>query len=69
MDFSIYTDDFHFQLSLIYLRYKSEIYKTQAYIQIAVKDEPLEFMIMNPNSSNTNLSSELAIIKSQKSNK
>ena len=55
-----------FTFSLIYLRYKSETYKTQAYIQIAVKDEPLEFMMMNPNSSNTNLSSELAIIKSQK---
>ena len=57
---------FFFSLSLIYLRYKSEIYKTQAYIQLAVKDEPLEFMMMNPNSSSTNLKSELAIIKSQK---
>ena len=62
----VFTLIFFFSLSLIYLRYKSEIYKTQAYIQIAVKDEPLEFMMMNPNSSNTNLSSELALIKSQK---
>jgi len=58
---------FFFSLSLIYLRYKSKIYKTQAYIQVAVKDKPLEFMVMNPNSSTTNLNSELAIIKSQKS--
>ena len=53
--------------SLIYLRYTPEIYKTSANIQIAIKDQPLEFMGMNNYSSNTNLSSELAIIKSQNS--
>jgi len=56
-----------FMCSLIYLRYTPEIYKTQVNIQIAIKDQPLEFMGMNSYSSNTNLSSELAIIKSQNS--
>ena len=56
-----------FICSLIYLRYTPEIYKTRANIQIAIKDQPLEFMGMNSYNSNTNLSSELAIIKSQKS--
>ena len=67
MDFSNYS--YYFLLgSRIYLRYKPEIYKTEARLQLAVKDEPLEFMQMNPLSSNsTNLKSELAIIKSQKS--
>jgi uncharacterized protein involved in exopolysaccharide biosynthesis len=53
--------------SLIYLRYKPEIYETKAEIQIEVKDRPLQFIGLNPNSINRNLLSELAIIKSQRS--
>ena len=53
--------------SFIYLRYKPEIYKSETKIQIEVKDEPLQFVAINSNSSNRNLLSELAIIKSQKS--
>ena len=53
--------------SFIYLRYKPEIYKSETKIQIEVKDEPLQFVAINSNSSNRILLSELAIIKSQKS--
>ena len=52
--------------SVIYLKYTAVIYETEAKVQIDVKDEPLQFLSLNPYSSSTNLSSELEIIKSQK---
>ena len=36
--------------SVIYLRYKPEIFKSETKIQIEVKDEPLQFVELNSNS-------------------
>ena len=55
--------------SLTYLRYTPEIYKTQALLQVAIKDQPSELSEIYSNSFNpsTNLNAEIELIKSQKS--
>ena len=55
--------------ALMYLRYTPEIYKTQALLQVAIKDQPSELRELYSNSfnSSTNLNSEIEIIKSQRS--
>ena len=55
--------------ALTYLRYTPEIYKTQALLQVAIKDQPSELSEMYSNSFNpsTNLNAEIELIKSQKS--
>jgi len=53
----------------MYLRYTPEIYKTQALLQVAIKDQPSELSEIYSNSFNpsTNLNAEIELIKSQKS--
>ena len=51
----------------MYLRYTPEIYKTQALLQVAIKDQPSEFSNFYSFNSNTNLNGEIALIKSEKS--
>ena len=55
--------------ALTYLRYTPEIYKTQALIQVAIKDQPSELseIYSNSFSSSTNLNAEIELIRSQKS--
>lgn len=53
--------------SVIYLRYNPEIFETEVKIQIQIEDEPLQFIDLNTINHSRNLSSEIAIIKSQKS--
>jgi len=53
--------------SVIYLRYNPEIFETEVKIQIQIEDEPLQFIDLNTINNSRNLSSEIAIIKSQKS--
>ena len=55
--------------ALTYLRYTPEIYKTQALLQVAIKDQPSELSEIYSNSfnSSTNLNAEIELIRSQKS--
>ena len=52
--------------SLLYLRYTPKNYTTNALIQVAVKEQPTGFTDLYSYNINTNLNSEIAIMKSQK---
>ena len=53
-------------LAFLYLRYTPKTYETGALIQVAVKEQPNGFSDLYTYNINTNLNSEIALMKSQK---
>ena len=53
-------------LAFLYLRYTPKTYETGALIQVAVKEQPNGFSDLYTYNINTNLKSEIALMKSQK---
>ena len=55
-----------FIFAFLYLRYTPETYQTNALVQVAVQEKPSGFSDLYSYNINTNLNSEIALMKSQK---